>query len=86
MNAVNGEADFDRYAHNKLPPIWRQTPHALRVDVTREADADDLAYRVPLVLQISYPDRKSLAEALAPRFARSSDRRLAPYTNSSRAA
>ena len=65
MNAVNGEADFDRYAHNKLPPIWRQTPHALRVDVTREADADDRAYRVPLVLQISYPDRKSLAEALA---------------------
>ena len=65
MNTVNGEVDFDRYVRDKLLPIWRQTPHALRVDVTREADADDRAYRVPLVLQISYPDRKSLAEALA---------------------
>jgi hypothetical protein len=67
MNAVNGEADFDRYAHNKLRPIWRQTPHALRVEVTREADADDGAYRFSLVLQNSYPDGKSLAEAPASR-------------------
>ena len=65
MNAVNGEADFDRCIHDKLLPIWRQTPHALRVEVTREADAADGAYRFPLVLQNSCPDRKSLEEARA---------------------
>jgi hypothetical protein len=31
------EADFDRYVRETLLPIWRQTPHALRVEVMRES-------------------------------------------------
>jgi hypothetical protein len=59
------EADFDRYVRETLLPIWRQTPHALRVEVMREVQADDAAHRFPMVLQIAYPDRKALDEALA---------------------
>jgi hypothetical protein len=59
------EADFDRYVQETLLPIWRRTPHALRVEVMREVEADDGAHRFPMVLQIAYPDRKALDEALA---------------------
>ena len=59
------EADFDRYVWETLLPIWRQTPHALRVELMREVEADDGAHRFPMVLQIAYPDRKALDEALA---------------------
>jgi hypothetical protein len=31
----------------------------------REVEADDGAHRLPLVLQIAYPDRTALNEALA---------------------
>jgi hypothetical protein len=58
------EADFDRYVRETLLPIWRQT-HALRVKLMREVEADDGAHRFPMVLQIVYPDRKALHEALA---------------------
>jgi hypothetical protein len=53
------ETDFDR------PYCWRETPHALHVEIMREVEADDGAHRLPLVLQIAYPDRTALNEALA---------------------
>jgi hypothetical protein len=59
------EGEFDRYMNETLLPIWRQTPHALRVEVMREVEADDGAHRFPMVLQITYPDREALDEALA---------------------
>jgi hypothetical protein len=59
------EADFDRYVRETLLPIWRQTPNALRVEVLREVEADDGAHRFPMILQIAYPDRRALDEALA---------------------
>ena len=45
--------------------IWRQTLHALRVEVMREVEADDDAHRFPMVLQIAYPNRRALDEVLA---------------------
>jgi hypothetical protein len=69
------EADFDRYVRETLLPIWRQTPHALRVEVMREVQADDAAHRFPMVLQIAYPDRKALDEASLRRFAHLAERR-----------
>jgi hypothetical protein len=59
------DADFERYVRETLLPIWRQTPHALRVEVMREVEADDGAHRFPMVLLIAYPDREALDEALA---------------------
>jgi hypothetical protein len=53
------ETDFDR------PYCRRETPHALHVEIMREVEADDGAHRLPLVLQIAYPDRTALNEALA---------------------
>jgi len=59
------EAEFDAYVAQKLAPLWRQFPRAIRVEILREVEADDGAARYPLVLQISYPDRAALDEALA---------------------
>ena len=59
------EADFDRYVRETLLPTCRQTPHALRVEVMREVEADDDAHRFPMVLQIAYPNRRALDEVLA---------------------
>ena len=59
------EAEFDAYVAQKLAPLWRQFPHAFRVDILREVEADEGAHRYPLVLQISYPNRAALDEALA---------------------
>lgn len=59
------EGQFEDYVKTKLLPIWRQTPRAVRVDVLREVEADDGAYRFPMVLEIAYPDRNALDEALA---------------------
>jgi hypothetical protein len=38
------EAGFDRYVRETLLPTWRQTPHALRVEVMHEVEADDGAH------------------------------------------
>jgi len=35
------------------------------VDVLREVEADEGAHRFPMVLEIAYPDRNALEEALA---------------------
>ncbi len=59
------EDQFEDYVKTKLLPIWRQTPCAVRVDVLREVEADDGAHRFPIVLEIGYPDRNALEEALA---------------------
>jgi len=49
----------------EIPYCWRETPHALHVEIMREVEADDGAHRLPLVLQIAYPHRTALNEALA---------------------
>jgi hypothetical protein len=59
------EADFDRYVRETLLPIWRQTQHALRVEVLREVEADDGAHRFPMVLLIAYPDRAERSSRFA---------------------
>jgi hypothetical protein len=39
------DADFDRHVRETLVRIWRQTPHAQRVEIMREVEADDGAHR-----------------------------------------
>lgn len=59
------EAEFDTYVKEKLAPIWRRFPKAVRVEILREVEAEDGAHRYPMVLEITYPDRASMAAALA---------------------
>ena len=49
----------------KLVPLWRRFPKAVRVEVLREVEAEDGSHRYPMVLEITYPDRAAVAEALA---------------------
>lgn len=59
------EAEFDAYVNDRLAPLWRRFPNALRVEVLREVEAEDGSHRYPMVLEIAYPDRAAIAEALA---------------------
>ena len=59
------EDQFDNYVKTKLLPIWKQTPRAARVEVLREVEADEGAHRFPMVLEIAFPDRNALEEALS---------------------
>jgi hypothetical protein len=59
------EASFDAHVREKLAPLWRLFPHAVRVEILREIEADEGAQHCPLVLQIAYPSRAALDEALA---------------------
>ena len=59
------EAEFDAYVTERLVPLWRRFPKAVRVEVLREVEAEDGAHRYPMVLETTYPDRAAIAEALA---------------------
>ena len=59
------EAEFDDYVTQKLVPLWRRFPKAVRVEVLREVEAEDGSHRYPMVLEITYPDRGAVADALA---------------------
>ncbi|HKN26845.1 MAG TPA: hypothetical protein VJY34_02765 [Roseiarcus sp.] len=61
------EAEFDAYVNDKLLPLWRRFPNAVRVEVLREVAPEDGSHRYPMVLEIVYPDRAAIAEALASR-------------------
>ena len=59
------EAAFDAYVNDRLVPLWRRFPAALRVEVLREVEAEDGAHRYPMVLCTAYPDRAAIDRALA---------------------
>ena len=59
------EADLDAYVTEKLVPLWTKFPKAVRVEVLREVDAEDGSHRYPMVLEITYPDRAAVEDALA---------------------
>ena len=59
------EADLDAYVTEKLVPLWTRFPKAVRVEVLREVDAEDGSHRYPMVLEITYPDRAAVEDALA---------------------
>lgn len=63
--AVGREAEFDAYVNSRLVPLWKQFPGALSVETLREVEAEDGSHRYPLVLQITYPTRAAIEEALA---------------------
>ncbi|HTR14554.1 MAG TPA: hypothetical protein VMI72_15205 [Roseiarcus sp.] len=49
----------------QLVPLWTKFPKAVRVEVFREVDAEDGSHRYPMVLEITYPDRAAVEDALA---------------------
>ena len=59
------EAAFDAYVNQRLVPLWTRFPRALKVEVLREAEAEDGSHRYPMVLCTTYPDRAAIDEALA---------------------
>jgi hypothetical protein len=59
------EADLDAYVTEKLVPLWTRFPGAVRVEILREIEAEDGSHRYPMVLEITYPDRAAIEEALA---------------------
>jgi len=59
------EADFNACVNDVLKPMWLQFPGALGVEVLREIEADDGSRPYPLLLQVSYPNRAALDQALA---------------------
>ena len=63
--AKGREAEFDAYIQERLVPLWTKFPGALRVETLREVEAEDGSHRFPLVLQITYPSRAAIDEALA---------------------
>jgi hypothetical protein len=58
------EAAFDAYVSERLVPLWRRFPKALRIEVLREVEAEDGAHRYPMVLSTTYPDHSAIGEAL----------------------
>jgi hypothetical protein len=58
------EAAFDSYVNERLVPLWTRFPTALRVEVLREVEAEDGSHRYPMVLCITYPDRRAIDDAL----------------------
>jgi hypothetical protein len=58
QQAVISQVDVDQ---NCVNAVERRTA----VEAKRQVQADDAAHRFPMVLQIAYPDRKALDEALA---------------------
>jgi hypothetical protein len=63
--AAGREKEFDAYIEERLVPLWMQFPGALRVETLREVEAENGSHRYPLVLQITYPSRSAIEEALA---------------------
>jgi hypothetical protein len=59
------EAEFDAYIKERLVPLWQKFPGALRIETLREVEAEDGSHRYPLVLQITYPTRAAIEQALA---------------------
>lgn len=59
------EAAFDAYIVEQLVPLWTQFPTATVVEILREVEAEDGSHRYPLVLQLTYPSREGIDEALA---------------------
>ena len=58
-------AEFDAYVTDRLVPLWTQFPGAARVEVLREVEAEDGSHRYPMVLEITYPNRAAIENALA---------------------
>lgn len=58
-------ADFRDAVLTRLVPLWRQFPGYLDVRVMFSDERDEGAPEYPLILTISYPDRKAKHGALA---------------------
>lgn len=58
------EVEFFRFVEERLLPLWRQFPHAKKVEVLREVETETGSHNFPMVLQTLYPSRKAITEAL----------------------
>lgn len=58
------EDAFALFVKNRLVPLWTQFPGAEEVRVLRQAESDTEQPHYEMVLQISYPNRAAIEEAL----------------------
>lgn len=59
------EAEFTRYVHERLVPLWTRFPGASEVRVLRQLESDVADPRLEMVLSIRYPSREAIEAALA---------------------
>ncbi|MGB0798098.1 MAG: hypothetical protein ACPGRD_02095 [Planktomarina sp.] len=58
------EGAMRRYVNDELAPLWRQFTGAIDVKVMFGVDQDPDGPTIPCILQITYPDRAAMAQAL----------------------
>jgi len=56
---------FTDYVRQKLVPLWTRFPGATEVRVLRQEESDTADPRLEMVLQIRYPSRAAIEQALA---------------------
>ncbi len=58
------EADFTRYMHERLVPLWTRFPGALEVRVLRQLESDVADPHLAMMLAVRYARREDIAIAL----------------------
>lgn len=58
------EADFHRYAQERLVPLWTRFPELVSFRMRANGASDDGAYPFVLVLEFTYPSRAAMEVAL----------------------
>lgn len=59
------EAEFTAYVAEKLVPLWTRFPGAEEVRILRQEEADVAEPHFEMVLQVRYPSKAAIDEALA---------------------
>lgn len=59
------EAEFTAYVTEKLVPLWIRFPGAEEVRILRQEEADVAEPHFEMVLQVRYPSKAAIEEALA---------------------
>jgi hypothetical protein len=59
------EDEFFRRVREELEPLWRRFPHVVAVRVQRLQSADADARPIPMILEMDFPDMKSIEDCLA---------------------
>ena len=62
---AGGEDAFFAQVRERLEPIWRRFPHVQGVRVLRTEEADPGAIPIVMVLEMDFPDLRSIHASLA---------------------
>lgn len=59
------EDEFFRRVRDELEPLWRRFPHTTAVRVQRTVKSDGDARPIAMILEMDFPDMKSIEDCLA---------------------